>query len=187
MRDVAVQKFSEAKARYIKAHGETKRTLESEVLDLKKSIATWTHQEHSVVGFDWSVEFAEVFHEGGFDVTLANPPYVRQEVIKDLKPNLKVVFPEVYTGMADLYVYFYARALQILRPGGMLAFISPNQWFRANYGKRLRAHIAECCNIVGITDFGELPVFKAVATFPMIFVCQKKNGPSDKNTFCYSK
>jgi TaqI-like C-terminal specificity domain/Eco57I restriction-modification methylase len=54
----------------------------------------------------------------------------------------------------------------------MLAFISPNKWFRAKYGEKLRKHIAETCQIHSITDFGELPVFKSAATFPMIFIGQ---------------
>lgn len=62
--------------------------------------------------FDWSVEFAEVFEEGGFDVVLANPPYIRSGLLKPeykeqgLKPN----FQNVYDGNADIYVYFFGRA-----------------------------------------------------------------------------
>ena len=118
------------------------------------------------------MEFAEVFADGGFDIVLANPPYVRQELIKHLKSVLQKVYPAVYAGTADLYCYFYARALQLLRSGGMLAFISSNKWFRANYGVNLRKHLAAICRIHSITDFGELPVFPA-ATFPMIFIAQK--------------
>jgi hypothetical protein len=64
----------------------------------------------------------------GFDIVLANPPYVRQELIKDQKPALKKVYGSNFSGTADLYVFFYLRALQCLRPGGMLAFISSNKW-----------------------------------------------------------
>ena len=82
--------------------------------------------------FDWFVEFAEVFGNGrGGDVVLANPPYVRQEEIEELKSTLKVRYPLVYTGTADLYCYFYARAVELPRDGGALAFISSNKWFRA--------------------------------------------------------
>lgn len=123
-------------------------------------------------GFDWPVEFAEVFAEGGFDIILANPPYVRQELIKELKPVLAAIYPEIYCGTADLYCYFYVRSAEILRPGGMLVFISSNKWFRAKYGENLRNYLAENCRVWSITDFGELPVFEA-ATFPMIFIAQK--------------
>ena len=135
-----------------------------------------------IEGFDWAVEFAEVFQDSGFDIAVANPPYVRQEIIKELKPALKAVFPEVFVITADLYVYFYARALQILRPGGMLAFISSNKWFRSAYGERLRGYIAENCRITSITDLGELPVFQEAATFPMIFLCQKGNAETRRST-----
>lgn len=73
---------------------------------------------------------------------------------------------------ADLYTFFYFRAVQLLAPGGMLAFISSNKWFRAAYGEKLRGFMASQTAIRSITDFGELPVFSA-ATFPMIFVAQK--------------
>lgn len=72
-------------------------------------------------GFDWSLDFAEVFADGGFDIVVANPPYVRQELIKHLKPSLKKVFPEIYSGTADLYCFFYARAIELLKNDGMLA------------------------------------------------------------------
>jgi len=121
------------------------------------------------------VEFAEVLAEGGFDIQVANPPYVRQELIKDLKPTLKQVFPEVYTGTSDLYCFFYARALQLLKTGGMLAFISSNKWFRAKYGEKLREHIADTCQVRSITDFGELPVFESAAVLVMIFLAQKQS------------
>lgn len=118
---------------------------------------------------------------GGFDVVLANPPYVRQELIKDIKPQLQELYPEVYGGRADLYVYFYARAVEMLAPGGMLAFISSNKFFRASYGKGLRAFLGENCDIQSITDFGDSPIFEATA-YPMIFVAQK-TGSSGETWF----
>lgn len=74
---------------------------------------------------------------------------------------------------ADLYVYFYARALQLLRQGGMLVFISSNKWLRAGYGANLRGYIAATASVNSVTDFGELAVFQSAATFPMIIVAQK--------------
>lgn len=118
------------------------------------------------------------YEPGGFDIVLANPPYVRQELIKDIKPLLKQIFPKVFTGTADLYTYFYARAIEMLSPGGMIVFISSNKWFRADYGNKIRKYIANNCIIHSITDFGELPVFKTAATFPMIFIAQKHKGKS---------
>jgi len=151
-----VERFGEKKALYIKAHGESKRKLEHEIVKLKESITSWTHHDHAVNGFDWAVEFAEVFRDGGFDVVVANPPYVRQELIGDQKPRLKAVYPEVFTSTADLYIYFYKRAFELLTHKGMLAFISSNKWFKANYGSKLRDWVSDHAEVSSITDFGDL-------------------------------
>ncbi|MCL5257473.1 MAG: Eco57I restriction-modification methylase domain-containing protein [Chloroflexi bacterium] len=181
MRDHLVERYSTLKQSFLVAHGEEKRALRKEAAQLRADIAHLTHVGQSFPGFDWPVEFAEVFKDsekdgfgsGGFDIVVANPPYVRQELIKDIKPDLKRFYPEVYCGTADLYCYFYTRAIEMLRADGMLAFISSNKWFRAGYGANLRKYVAEHCDVRSITDFGELPVFQNAATFPMIFVARK--------------
>ncbi len=175
--DDLVRQFRDVKRVYLRSHHEEKKRLHVEAGRLREDIASWAHAGNQPPsGFDWQVEFAEVFIEegetgGGFDIVLANPPYVRMELFKEIKTVLRANFAYAHGERADLYIYFYARALEILRPGGMLAFISSNKWFRADYGAKLRAHIAATCHVVSITDFGELPVFNA-ATFPMIFVAQ---------------
>ncbi|MCC5623597.1 TaqI-like C-terminal specificity domain-containing protein [Nostoc sp. CHAB 5715] len=183
-----ISQYRQKKAEYMRTHeGGKKQKLEQEINELKTQIALITHGSTQVAGFDWAVEFAEVFADGGFDIQVANPPYVRQELIKHLKPTLQKVYAAVYTGTADLYCFFYARALQLLKSGGMLAFISPNKWFRAKYGDKLKKHIAETCHIHSITDFGDLPVFKSATTYPMIFIAQNNNSASDSTTFTQVK
>ena len=78
----------------------------------------------------------------GFDVVIGNPPYVRQEKIKDLKPTLKKRYT-CYTGAADLYVYFYERGLQLLGPNGIHTFICSNSWLDVNYGAPLRKYLLD--------------------------------------------
>lgn len=173
-----VAEYYDLKARYLNEHGEAKRVMKQRIEELRAVIATHTHGTMRVSGFDWLVEFGEVFRDGGFDIVLANPPYLRQEVVlrqfgKEYKENLVRAYLAVGSGTADFYIYFYARALQLLKPGGMLAFISPNKWFRAAYGKKLRAHIAETCDVGSITDFRDLPVFESATTYAMIFVARK--------------
>ncbi|MFL5542939.1 MAG: Eco57I restriction-modification methylase domain-containing protein, partial [Longimicrobiaceae bacterium] len=152
--DAVVQAYDRAKAGYLRSHEGHKRVARAEVDRLRREIAEWAHAGGQVEGFDWLVEFAEVFAErpapalpgarqpaprgGGFDIVMANPPYVRQELIRGQKPRLAANFDQVHAGTADLYVYFYARALEMLAPGGMLVFISSNKWFRAAYGAKLR-------------------------------------------------
>ena len=136
-------------------------------------------------GFDWAVEFAEAFakEQPGFDVVLANPPYVRQELIKANKAAFKANFPDIYGGGADLCCYFYGRAIQLLRPGGVLAFISTNKWMRAEYGKRLRAFLGQRSTPNTILDFGHSPVFPAADTFPCLPVLTRKSADANGEDF----
>lgn len=117
----------------------------------------------------------------GFDLVVGNPPYVRQEKIKDQKEDLKPHYPETFTGTADLYVYFYDRALQLLRPGGILSYITSNKWYRAAYGERLRAHLGKTTTLLHAIDFGDAPVFTAIA-YPTIVIARKAVPPA-KHTF----
>lgn len=180
-RKALIEEYLKAKAEYMTAHHERKRQLRDTVKKLRADIASWAHRSAS--GFDWAIEFAEVFVEGGFNVVLANPPYVRQELITNLKPVLERLYPDVYDGRGDLYCYFYARSLEALRRDGMLTFISSNKWFRSKYGAKLRKHISELCEVFSITDFGELPVFEAAATFPMIFVARRRQVSTQAPTY----
>jgi hypothetical protein len=163
------------KNQFFLSHGEEKEGYRKTIISEEARLRTALTAEHGEGVVDWRIQFAEAFanKRGGFDAVLANPPYVRQELIRSVKPQLKEVYPAVYNGTADLYCYFYARSLQLLRPGGMLAFISSNKWFLAGYGEKLRRHVAGTCSIKSITDFGSLPVFQSADTYPMIFVAQK--------------
>jgi adenine-specific DNA-methyltransferase len=129
--------------------------------------------------FLWRVDFAEVFQEkGGFDLMIANPPYVRQEKITHLKAGLKQVYPDVYHGVADIYVYFYAQGLRQLRPGGTLVYISSNKFMRAGYGETLRRLLGQEVALQTVIDFGDLPIFEAT-TYPAVLVMRKRAPASD--------
>ena len=129
--------------------------------------------------FLWPIAFPDVLREGdpnaGFDIVLANPPYVRMEKL-DNEDELSYgeAFPEVNASRADLLVYFYARALQILRLGGWLSFITSNKFMRAGYGTGMREHLPASLRIQRVIDFGDLPLFeangKAIAAYPAVLV-----------------
>jgi type I restriction-modification system DNA methylase subunit len=132
-------------------------------------------QNRSAGFFDleWMFGFAA---DEGFDVVIGNPPYVRQEQIKEYKPVFKSRF-KCFTGVADLYVYFYEKGLSILNPTGVLTFISSNKYFRSGYGEKLRKFIGDNYRIRQLIDFGDAPVFDAIA-YPCIAVIQ--NGSPEK-------
>jgi hypothetical protein len=134
-------------------------------------------------GWMFGLPVPEGNDNGVFDIVIGNPPYVRQEELKNiivtgsdgkaqpLKEALKGQY-ETFTGTADLYVYFFERSLQLLRTGGVLSFITSNKYFRAGYGERLRTYIAFATNPRVILDFGDAPLFTSVA-YPAILVTQK--------------
>ena len=49
---------------------------------------------------DWNAAFPEVFKQGGFDVVVGNPPYIRQEWLTPFKAHFETRFPEVFSGTA---------------------------------------------------------------------------------------
>ncbi len=110
--------------------------------------------------------------QSGFDIVIGNPPYVRQESIKDDKPRLKPHYV-TYSGTADLFVYFYERSFQLLNPHGCLSFITSNKWFRAKYGTALREYMVTHTELRQIIDFGDEAVFDALA-YPTIVIATKR-------------
>jgi adenine-specific DNA-methyltransferase len=131
--------------------------------------------------------------DGYFDIALANPPYVRQEKIESFRINGKPVVSKAqlkadyktYAGTADLLVYFYERALRLLKPEGALAFITSNKWYRAGYGKGLRSWLVENARILKLMDFGDAPVFEAIA-YPTILIATRRAAPgkpADSDSF----
>ena len=141
--------------------------------DDAEKIAHWDpyDQNGSADWFDseWMFGIAE-----GFDVVIGNPPYVRQEKIRHLKPALKNQY-NCYTGTADLYVYFYERGFQLLRNNGVLAYISSNKYFRSAYGKKLRDFLARQATLSQLINFGDAPVFTSIA-YPSIITASKAHA-----------
>jgi len=157
-----------------KAQAQKLQAVESKLKELDGVEIDVARRLRSLDFFQWHLHFNDVFQQkGGFDVVIGNPPYVRQEKLSEqFKNSLKIEFPDLFNGRADIYTYFYGHALNLLKVNGKISFISSNKWLKAGYGLNLRRYIAKACQICSITDFGELPVFEA-ATFPMIFIGQK--------------
>ena len=178
LRKTIVDEYVKAKEEYLLAHNAQKHELYKTISDLRMEIALMDGRQTDEIRFDWSVDFAEIFNPqnnrpGGFDIIVANPPYIRHRLIKPDKPALKGIYDDLFCSEADLYVYFYLRAIQMLREGGMLSFISSNKWLKARYGEKLRKHVADNCTVTSITDFGDLPVFQNATAYAMIFIARK--------------
>jgi HEPN domain-containing protein len=130
--------------------------------------------------FHWLFEFPEVFLErGGFDVVVGNPPFLRQEIIKEPKEILNSLYPEVYSGTSDYSVFFVKRSFELTIKDGYHSFIITNKWLTRKYGEKLKSYLKENLQIEQIIDFGENNPFVGITNYVLIYVI--KNTPPPKN------
>ncbi len=104
-----------------------------------------------------------------------NLPYIREETISNDSEFYKREFNYIYEGKADIYVYFIGQSLKLTKDNGFYGIIVSNKWMRAKYGSKLRLFLKDNVRIRSILDFGELPVFNGVGTFPAIIILEKDN------------
>lgn len=132
--------------------------------------------------FNWEEEFPHVLEQGGFDVVIGNPPYVRHESITEIKPYLEANY-ETFRSTADLFVYFIERSIKLLRSGGYFGFIVSSQFTRSRYGDRLMDFLKQF-TIEKFIYFGDLPVFDDATTYPCIIII-KKQKPKETHKIKY--
>ena len=124
--------------------------------------------------FDWRTAFPEVFANGGFDVIVANPPYIRQEWLAPYKSYWQGRFKS-YAGTADIFTYFYELGVELLRDGGRLGFITSGSWVRGNFAAPLRKYLAGNAKIESMIDFGEFQPFEGAEMIrPTVSVFSKQ-------------
>lgn len=151
--------------------------LENEIAQLKEQIAIYAHPDETVEGFDWRVEFAEVWSErGGFDIVLANPPYgVRvNDNLRNQYFNQRI---DSEKGQSkDSYGIFLSRGLQLLRPNGTLSYIVSDTWRTIKSHKPLRKRLLEKTTVFHVLD---LPPWIFDATVNTCVVTLKKMVPEE--------
>ena len=127
--------------------------------------------------FLWHTWFAEAFKDGGFDIVIGNPPYVKLEKIKDQSRVLADANYEVYVPRSDLYCLFTELGFNLLKKDGVISYIMPNKWLRADYGEPLRALFLKN-RILCLIDFGDSKIFEDATVYPFIFVAEKDKSMS---------
>ncbi len=126
--------------------------------------------------FNWQREFKEIMDNGGFDIVIGNPPYVR---IQTLPRDEADYYREIYRsacGSFDIYVLFLEQAIKLLKPGGRLGFITSGKFLKSDYGKKIKQILRSECAVESIVDLSTQQVFAEATTYPVIITLKKGTG-----------
>jgi hypothetical protein len=131
--------------------------------------------------FDFEVYFSEVFHEKkGFDVVIANPPYVSyglrggQKMTEGEKEFLRKNFPNSAEYKISLYAIFMDRGLQIAKSnGGVETYIVPDSFLLGRYFSKIREFVLQTSEIGHILLL-PFSVFEATVGFSVVYLFQRK-------------
>lgn len=102
--------------------------------------------------FDFEIYFSEVFHKGGFDVVIANPPYGAN--IDMLLPQLRPLYKDAIQNYADVYKMFMQLGLRKLKPTGIQVLITPNTFLAQPRYKDIRKVLLKF-RVLKIINLGE--------------------------------
>ena len=133
----------------------------------------------------WNISVRDALHRktfegdyGRFTHVVGNPPYVRVQHLEQAGRKRISGQWSVLRGATDLYLIFYELALDLLRSGGVVGFITPSSWLRSDSGSLLRACLVKSHKVKKIIDFREHQMFDDVTTYTAIAVVQK-DGATD--------
>ncbi len=195
-RKTLIADFLKTKSEYLMVHGSQKLELRTHIAKVRDTIASWAHGDGSVEGFDWPVEFAEVFVASGFDTILANPPYVRADaqfkhiedeserqaaIVRWKEYRATLLDSHIYQTLYekwDLYLPFLERGYQLLRPQGRMVFIVSDAYNTAKYAARSHSFFADNARIQRIDFCTEIPLFDAGISNTIVHFAKAKIDPT---------
>ncbi len=134
--------------------------------------------------FNFETEFKEVLTQGGFDVIIGNPPYIKEYTNRAAFDGLHE--SSYYQGKMDIWTLFACRAIDLVKDGGYFSFIAPNNWLTNAGASIFRDKILSEGQIIKFVDFGDFKVFKDAGIQTMIFIF-KKGKPKQSYQTTYAK
>ena len=118
----------------------------------------------------------EIAQNQGLDVIIGNPPYVSSSKISEESKHLLCNWSVASTGKTDLYLPFFQLAIEALKPGGTLGYITVNNFYRSLNGRAFRAYMSEHRYNLQMVDFGSEQIFKGRSTYTCICLISKIEG-----------
>lgn len=171
------ERLEDLKPRYFNESDKTRKGTYKHEIDTLIHLLTKGKQ-----AFDFEVYFSEVFHlKRGFDVMIANPPYVSHDQITEDKDTLRRIF-NAYNAFADLYCYFLERAVDLLHLEGTLTFITSNSYLKAEYGAKLRSLLRKKTTIRQLLNLEVSQIFSDAIVNVAILVAQKTGSQGERQT-----
>lgn len=132
---------------------------------------------------DWSEIFPNIIKQNGFDVIIGNPPYVKfQDLSIEIRKDLNKDWITLKNGTYNLYFAFFELGIKMLNAKGILAYITPNNYFTSLAGIDLRNYLESNRFIKKIVDFNHLKVFNA-----QTYTCITFLGKEKQEQFLYER
>jgi len=80
----------------------------------------------------------------------------------------------------DIYILFYEKGFEILRKKGLLGFITPNKFYLADYGSKIREFLLKNATLESIADVSTMNIFPEASVYPTILILRKSKKDSNK-------
>ena len=134
--------------------------------------------------FLWHTWFKDIFDKGGFDIIVANPPYIGEKGHKDLFQSVKqdLALTEFYYGKMDYFYFFFHLSINLLHNKGICAFISTNYYPTALGAKKLRLDLEKRTNILQLINFNEYKIFESALGQHNLITMFEKNTLHSKES-----
>ena len=134
--------------------------------------------------FFYKIYFADVLDNGGFDVVIANPPYIKENKNKSAFKGTYDM--ECYKGNLDIWYLFGCKSIDLLKEQGILCFIAQNNWVTSFGASKFRNKVLEKTRMLEFIDFGSQMIFDTASIQTMIMFLRKENI-TDEYICQYSK
>ncbi|WP_375446926.1 Eco57I restriction-modification methylase domain-containing protein, partial [uncultured Fibrella sp.] len=128
---------------------------------------------HNKPYFLWHLFFPEVFEKQGFDIIIANPPYLQLARIPAEAMQYQREGYETFEKTGDIYGLFYEQGVRLLRPGGILTYITSNSWLQTQYGKPLRQLFVQQTNPLALLNFADTRLFETAVVETNILLARR--------------
>lgn len=105
---------------------------------------------------------------GKYDLVIANPPYVRTQIMGSEKAQ-GIAEKLKLAGRVDIYYAFLLYTKNVLKEDGISGYITSNKFMTIKAGNSVRNYMIQNYNIHRITDLGDTKLFTA-SVLPCIMI-----------------